>query len=92
MVVPIISPPRPLVKPDEITTFVKVYTLAGFAPGVPPHITPETAAIDAQCVRSMRCPHCRKRLKFAPFGRVQPPAYVALAFCATQGCGYAERA
>jgi hypothetical protein len=61
---------------------------AGFTPGAPPQVTPETRAIDRALCRRARCPSCRTRgLRYRPFAR--GPRYRVLAECARCG-GAAE--
>jgi hypothetical protein len=59
----------------------------GLQPGVPPHLTAPSQAIDRRVCRALPCPACKRRgLTYRPFhggGR-----YVVLAVC--PGCGAAE--
>jgi hypothetical protein len=61
---------------------------AGFTPGAPHQVTPETRAIDRALCRRSRCPSCRTGgLRYHPFAR--GPHYRVLAECARCG-GVAE--
>lgn len=58
--------------------------LDGFAPGLPAHVSEETAAIDRRCCRRRRCPECGHRgMEYRPFHR--RATYRVLAVCSCGG-------
>jgi hypothetical protein len=57
---------------------------AGFTPGAPAQVTPQTRALDRALCRRLRCPSCRKcGLRYRPFAR--GPNYWVLGECGQCG-------
>ena len=62
---------------------------AGWWPGIPDAITPETRAVDEATCKRMQCPRCKRRgLAYRPF--VRDGRYKVLAVCQREGCGAVE--
>lgn len=63
---------------------------AGYVPGLPPHVSPETQREDLQACRRMRCHGCRARgLAYIPYRNQHGRGYRVLARCPACG-GAAE--
>ncbi len=62
--------------------------LAGWKPGVPAHIKPETVQTDQRVCRSLRCPKCGHRggMTYRAFGKGN--RYACVADCPS--CGHEE--
>lgn len=56
--------PRPRTRAEALVAALKQL---GFAAGVPAHLSDFARRVDAGLVGALRCPHCKRRLRYCPF-------------------------
>ncbi len=68
--------------PGTFAALARDLAAAGFAPGAPEHIRPETRDADRAACRGLRCPLCNRRgLAYRPY-HTTDGRYAVLAQCA----------